>query len=186
MLDMLSSNHRSSYGCRSLPTILFSEARSIQGRSPRRSATLREPRLQGLVPAHPSWASRSSCTAIIAACPDRSTRLLPVNGYQIRGRLYGTSVRMGAQHAAEARKEADKLACEAWTNRMLFRGRRSPHLPSATRSMRATSILRSGALAATRTRPSRSTSCAGQRQRQFTNWSATCAARPRSDGGKWA
>ena len=37
---------------------------------------------------------------------------------------------MAAQHAAEARKEADKLACEAWTKRMLaFKG---PAQPSPT------------------------------------------------------
>ena len=37
--------------------------------------------------------------------------------------LYGTSVRMAAERAAEARQEADKLACEAWTKRMLaFKG----------------------------------------------------------------
>ena len=34
-------------------------------------------------------------------------------------RLYGTSVRIAAEREAEARKEADKLACEAWTKRML-------------------------------------------------------------------
>ena len=34
-------------------------------------------------------------------------------------RLYGTSVRIAAERAAEARREADKLACDAWTKRML-------------------------------------------------------------------
>jgi hypothetical protein len=45
-------------------------------------------------------------------------------------RLYGTSVRIAAERAAEARREADKLACEGWTKRMLaFKG---PAQPSPT------------------------------------------------------
>src|SRR6516225_9246242 len=45
-------------------------------------------------------------------------------------RLYGNSVRIAAERAAEARREADKLACEAWTKRMLaFKG---PAQPSPT------------------------------------------------------
>src|ERR1700746_3668598 len=44
-----------------------------------------------------------------------------------RDRLYGTSVRIAAKRAAEARREADKLACEAWTKRMLaFKGPAQP------------------------------------------------------------
>ena len=51
-------------------------------------------------------------------------------GTKSRDRLYGTSVRMAAERAAEARKEADKLACDAWTKRMLaFKG---PAQPSPT------------------------------------------------------
>jgi hypothetical protein len=47
-----------------------------------------------------------------------------------RDRLYGTSVRIAAQRAAEARREADALACDAWTKRMLaFKG---PAQPSPT------------------------------------------------------
>jgi len=40
-------------------------------------------------------------------------------GTKSRDRLYGTSFRFAAQRAAEARREADKLACDAWTKRML-------------------------------------------------------------------
>ena len=40
-------------------------------------------------------------------------------GTKSRDRLYGTSVRIAAQRAAEERCEADKRACEAWTKRML-------------------------------------------------------------------
>ena len=47
-----------------------------------------------------------------------------------RDRLYGTSVRFAAQKAAHARKEADKLACDAWAKRMVaFKG---PAQPSPT------------------------------------------------------
>ena len=42
----------------------------------------------------------------------------------------GTSVRMAVERAVEARKQAGKLACEAWTKRMLaFKG---PAQPSPT------------------------------------------------------
>jgi hypothetical protein len=48
-------------------------------------------------------------------------------GTKSRDRLYGASVRMAAERAAEARKQADKLACEAWTKRMLaFKGPAQP------------------------------------------------------------
>jgi hypothetical protein len=48
--------------------------------------------------------------------------------------LYGASVRASAQRAKEARREADKLACIAWNQRMLgFKGpaQRSPTLGDA-------------------------------------------------------
>jgi hypothetical protein len=47
-----------------------------------------------------------------------------------RDRLYGASVRAWAARAAKARREADKLACEAWNARML--GFRGPAQPSPT------------------------------------------------------
>src|SRR5690349_12957379 len=44
--------------------------------------------------------------------------------------LFGATVRAAAERAAEARKVADRLACEAWNKRMLaFRG---PAQPSPT------------------------------------------------------
>jgi hypothetical protein len=47
-----------------------------------------------------------------------------------RDKLFGSTVRASAERAAAARKEADKLACEAWNNRMLaFKG---PAQPSPT------------------------------------------------------
>ena len=50
--------------------------------------------------------------------PEPTTRRIAM-GTKSRERLYGTSVRIAAERAAEARREADKLACDAWTKRML-------------------------------------------------------------------
>jgi hypothetical protein len=36
-----------------------------------------------------------------------------------RQSLYGASIAMSAERAKNARKEADRLACEAWNMRML-------------------------------------------------------------------
>jgi hypothetical protein len=47
-----------------------------------------------------------------------------------RHSIYGASVRAAAERAKEARKEADRLACEAWNKRML--GFRGPAQPSPT------------------------------------------------------
>src|SRR6201985_10159 len=45
-----------------------------------------------------------------------------------RESLYGTTIRMSAERAKAARKEADKLACRAWNCRML--GYKGPSQPS--------------------------------------------------------
>src|SRR3954468_21382613 len=42
--------------------------------------------------------------------------------------LFGTRIRQSAERAKAARKEADKLACEAWNQRML--GYKGPAQPS--------------------------------------------------------
>jgi hypothetical protein len=47
-----------------------------------------------------------------------------------RQSISGASVRAAAERAKEARKEADRLACEAWNKRML--GFRGPAQPSPT------------------------------------------------------
>jgi hypothetical protein len=47
-----------------------------------------------------------------------------------RHSIYGASVRAAAERAKEGRKEADRLACEAWNKRML--GFRGPAQPSPT------------------------------------------------------
>jgi hypothetical protein len=51
-------------------------------------------------------------------------------GTKSRERLYGTSIRIAAERAAAARKEADRLACEAWNARLL--GDQGPAQPSPT------------------------------------------------------
>jgi hypothetical protein len=38
-------------------------------------------------------------------------------GTKSRESIYGSSIRASAERAAAARKEADKLACEAWNQR---------------------------------------------------------------------
>jgi hypothetical protein len=40
-------------------------------------------------------------------------------GTKSRETIYGASVRAAAERATEARKEADRPACEAWNKRML-------------------------------------------------------------------
>ena len=48
-------------------------------------------------------------------------------GTKSREALYGIAVKMAAEEAREARKNADILACEAWSKRMLgFRGPAQP------------------------------------------------------------
>jgi hypothetical protein len=45
-----------------------------------------------------------------------------------RQSIYGASIRAAAERATEARKEADRLSCDAWNKRML--GYRGPAQPS--------------------------------------------------------
>jgi hypothetical protein len=48
-------------------------------------------------------------------------------GTKSRESIYGGSIRASAERAAEARKQADRLACEAWNQRMLgFQGPAQP------------------------------------------------------------
>jgi hypothetical protein len=49
-------------------------------------------------------------------------------GTKSRETIYGASIRASAELAKEARKEADRLACVAWNQRML--GYRGPAQPS--------------------------------------------------------
>src|ERR1700712_4624874 len=45
-----------------------------------------------------------------------------------RESIYGSTIRHSAERATEARKEADRLACEAWNYRML--GYKGPAQPA--------------------------------------------------------
>jgi hypothetical protein len=48
-------------------------------------------------------------------------------GTKSRERIYGGSVRIAAEQARHARREADRLACNAWSKRMLaFKGPAQP------------------------------------------------------------
>ena len=48
-------------------------------------------------------------------------------GTKSRVSMFGPSIRASAERAAAARKEADRLACEAWNKRMLvYRGLAQP------------------------------------------------------------
>jgi hypothetical protein len=50
-------------------------------------------------------------------------RILSRMGTKSRETIYGASVRAAADRATEARKEADRLACETWNKRLLgFQG----------------------------------------------------------------
>jgi hypothetical protein len=51
-------------------------------------------------------------------------------GTKSRETIYGSAIRASAERAREARKEADRLACEAWNQRML--GYKGPAQPSPT------------------------------------------------------
>jgi hypothetical protein len=51
-------------------------------------------------------------------------------GTKSRETIYGASIRASGKRAKEARKEADRLACVAWNQRML--GYRGPAQPSPT------------------------------------------------------
>src|SRR6266403_5706121 len=51
-------------------------------------------------------------------------------GTKSRDYIYGSTIRATAERAKQARKEADRLACEAWNYRML--GYKGPAQPSPT------------------------------------------------------
>jgi hypothetical protein len=67
-------------------------------------------------------------------------------GTKSRETIYGGSVRAAAERATEARKEADRLAVEAWNKRML--GFQGPAQPSPTTSFFLVSGFGSGAYSA--------------------------------------
>ena len=59
-------------------------------------------------------------------------------GTKSRETIYGASIRAAAERATEARKEADRLAVEAWNKRMLgFQGRAQPSPALKSKNPRA-------------------------------------------------
>jgi len=75
-------------------------------------------------------------------------------GTKSRETIYGASVRAAAERAREARKQSDRLACEAWNKRMLAsRDRRSRRRLWARLLMPGTATSKSAALAAPPTKP---------------------------------
>ena len=62
-------------------------------------------------------------------------------GTKSRETIYGASIRAAAERATEARKEADRLAVEAWNKRIsAFRDRHSHRPRLVTRSTRTIAI----------------------------------------------
>src|SRR6202051_4562483 len=96
-----------------------------------------------------------------------------------RESIYGTSIRVSAERAKEARRNADQLACIAWNNRMLgFKGpaQPSPTLGDALNAGFGHLEVR-GLGCDTHQTVGRLISCAGQRRRRSTNRSGTCVAK---------
>ena len=67
-------------------------------------------------------------TAICSGLPVNRARAHPLAmGSKSHETIYGASVWAAAEGAAEARRQADRLACEAWNKRMLgFKGPAQP------------------------------------------------------------
>ena len=72
--------------------------------------------------------ARHAIPAISSGLPvSAARRILSRMGTKSRETIYGASVRAAAERATEARKQADRLACEAWNKRMLgFQGPAQP------------------------------------------------------------
>jgi hypothetical protein len=84
----------------------------------------KDARVVSVVPG-PSTTARSSGLPVAPGAAHPRTM-----GSKSRETIYGASVRAAAERATEARKNADRLACEAWNKRML--GFQGPAQPSPT------------------------------------------------------
>ena len=71
---------------------------------------------------------RSGIPQTLAASPRAGLARSCAMSTKSRESIYGASIRASAERAREARKKADRLACEAWNYRML--GYRGPAQPS--------------------------------------------------------
>ena len=128
--------------------------------------------LEGLVSNAPLCACAEQAQSIAACRSTPGWRILALMGTKSRESIYGSSVRHSAERAAEARKEADRLACVAWNQRMLgFKGpaQPSPSLGDALNAGYAYS--KSAVSAVIPVRLWHWPSSAGRRQRPSTNWS---------------
>jgi hypothetical protein len=76
------------------------------------------------------WSYAVPSPAVAACRSAQGWRILALMGTKSRESIYGSSVRHSAERAAEARKDADRLACVAWNQRML--GFKGPAQPSPT------------------------------------------------------
>ena len=154
------------------------EAISIPSTSPPPIARLKPLGVASVVPV-------TSSTAICSGLPVHRGRAHPLSmGTKSRETIYGGSVRAAAERATEARKEADRLACEAWNKRMLgFQGPAQPSPALGDAINAGFGYLEVKCLAATRTRPLPSTSCGDRRQRRSMNSNATCGARTAPKSG---
>jgi hypothetical protein len=84
-------------------------------------------------------------------------------GTKSKESIYGSSIRASVERAREARREADRLACDAWNKRML--GYKGPAQPSPTLGDALNAgfgYSKSAVSVATHIRPWHSTSCDGQ------------------------
>jgi hypothetical protein len=121
----------------------------------------------------------------LAACLSRAAlRILSRMGTKSRETIYGSSVRAAAERATEARKEADRLAVEAWNKRMLgFRGPAQPSPALGDALNAGYRYLEVKCLGCNTHQTVALDLCDDRRQRRSMSWSATCAARivPRSE-----
>ena len=98
-------------------------------------------------------------------------------GSKSRETIYGASVRAAAERATEARKEADRLAVEAWNKRMLaFEGPAQPSPALGDAFNAGFGYLAVRCFGCDTHQTITSASCGDQRRRQSTSWSATYAA----------
>jgi hypothetical protein len=111
-------------GC-DLTLILFSLSRKLVKRF------AAEPRIQPLK-VWPLIVEDSPSTTNLSGLPRACGRRIFSHGEQSRAAIYGSSIRVSAECAKEARKEVDRLACVAWNQRMP--GYQGPAQPSPTHS----------------------------------------------------
>jgi hypothetical protein len=78
-----------------------------------------------VAPVVPAALSTASCSGLPVP---RGAAIFSRMGSKSRESIYGGAVRAAAERATQARKDADRLACEAWNKRML--GFQDPAQPS--------------------------------------------------------